>query len=384
MEVSVEEKKIVDSILTEEISKKGVEKIVEALQMKNYIVSAVLPETPESETFAHFLDRFWDYRKSPYVREKLVVGQSIHKRYVKIMHGRALSYWVPLLGNRPLGSITRKDIKKCMWRFATLPQRIRTRKKDTNGKWIYVDKMISPETVNQAVRSATCALKWAYHNGLIKNDCFSGLIYCHVVPQKRTIPTLKEAKKIFSAKWEHEPYRIANLTAMSTGMRIGEVQALQIKDLGRDRIYIRHNWARNDGLKVPKNGCAREIKVPHELLTLLWKQAEQNPFGKSPEDFVFFGFSRNIPCGCRHWNEELHKITMKLKISNHKKITFHCWRHFFTSTMADYVDERKLQLATGHKSIEMLEHYAAHESEETLDELGKTAKNLFLPIIKLI
>jgi len=52
--------------------------------------------------------------------------------------------------------------------------------------------------------------------------------------------------------------------------------------------------------------------------------------------------------------------------------------------MADYVDERKLQLATGHKSIEMLEHYAAHESEETLDELGKTAKNLFLPIIKLI
>ncbi len=133
MEVSVEEKKIVDSILTEEISKKGVEKIVEALQMKNYIVSAVLPETPESETFAHFLDRFWDYRKSLYVREKLVVGQSIHKRYVKIMHGRALSYWVPLLGNRPLGSITRKDIKKCMWRFATIPQKIRTRK--NRKKW---------------------------------------------------------------------------------------------------------------------------------------------------------------------------------------------------------------------------------------------------------
>lgn len=375
------EKKIVDGILTEELSDAGVKKIIDALQIKKYILSAVIPETPESETFAHFLDRFWNYEKSPYVREKLVVGQSIHKRYISIMHGRAMAYWVPLFGDKPLGSITRNDIRNSMWHFATLPQKIRTRRKDAAGNWMYTQKMISSETVNQVVRSATCALKWAYHNGYTKNDCFTGLVYCHVVPKKRIIMTFEQAQQVFAAKWKDESHRLANLISMFTEMRIGEVQALQIQDIGEDRIYVRHNWARKDGLKVPKNGDVREIKIPGELIKMLWKQAEQNPFGGKPEDFLFYGYTSAFPCGSRHWNESLHNVMKNLNIPNYKDITFHCWRHFFTANMADHIDERKLQLATGHKTIEMLEHYAAHESQLTLDELGDTACKLFMPII---
>ena len=50
--------------------------------------------------------------------------------------------------------------------------------------------------------------------------------------------------------------------------------------------------------------------------------------------------------------------------------------------MADHIDERKLQLATGHKSKRMLEHYAAHESEETLCELAKVSDKLFSSIVR--
>lgn len=375
------EKMIVDGILTESISKQGIQNIVEALQIKNYIVSAVLPQTPESETFGHFLDRFWNFEKSPYVHEKLVVGQSIHKRYIEIMHSRAMSYWIPRYGNSPLGSITKEDIKKSMWCFATQLQKIRTRKKGTDGEWIYEMKAITGETVNQAVRAATCALKWAYHNGLTKNDCFSGLMYCHVVPKKRCILTMDQTKLLFAQYWKDESYKLANLTAMCTGLRIGEVQALQIQDITNDCIYVRHNWARRDGLKCPKNGETRELKIPLELSNLLFNQIDHNPFGHNPDDFVFFGYTRNIPCGCRHWNEALHSILKKLEIPNYKNITFHSWRHFFTANMADHVDERKLQLATGHKTLDMLEHYAAHESQQTLNELGSVAKELFLPII---
>ena len=97
------ERKIINGILTQDFTSAGIQQIVVALQMKNYIISAVLPETPESESFAHFLEHFWDYNKSPYVREKLVVGQSIHKRYTDIMKSRALAYWAPLYGNEALG-----------------------------------------------------------------------------------------------------------------------------------------------------------------------------------------------------------------------------------------------------------------------------------------
>lgn len=176
-------------------------------------------------------------------------------------------------------------------------------------------------------------------------------------------------------------YWLANLTAMFTGMRIGEIQAIQIQDIGEDRIYVRHNWARFDGLKSPKNGDQREIVIPSELRRLLLEQAYKNPHGKEKDDFVFWGYTRKVPCGARHFNEALHDVTKALGIPYCEKITFHGWRHFFTANMADHVDERKLQLATGHKTLEILEHYASHESEKTLKELGRIAEDLFMPIM---
>lgn len=74
-------------------------------------------------------------------------------------------------------------------------------------------------------------------------------------------------------------------------------------------------------------------------------------------------------------------VTKKLGIENCEKITFHGWRHFFTANMADHVDERKLQLATGHKTLDILEHYASHESEKSLKELGRVAEEIFMPIM---
>lgn len=157
--ITENEKRIVGSILTEELSTQAVKQIVDVLKIKGYIEAAVLPETPESELFGDFLQRFWDYDKSLYVKEKLIVGQSIHRRYVKIMQQRSIAYWIPLLGNRTLGTITREDIKKAMWKFASTKQPVKTRKKDAEGNFIVIYKNIAAETINQIVRAATTALK---------------------------------------------------------------------------------------------------------------------------------------------------------------------------------------------------------------------------------
>ena len=377
------QQEIVTNILTQDWTPDGVSLILDALKLKNYIVSAVRTQTNESETLEHFLERFWDYDKSPYVHEKRIVGQSIHRRYTDIMLSRARTYWIPRMGNRPLGQITKEDIKRVMWQLATQKQNVFSRKKNADGSRKKTAQVLSAETVNQVVRSATCALKWAFQNGLTPNDCFSGLIYCHVTPQKRHIPTLSDVKRIFGIHWNDSASRLANLTAMCTGMRIGEIQALQLGDIGSDRIYVRHNWARRDGLKTPKNGEAREILITPELHHMLIRQGMKNPFGTSPGDFIFFGQTRKKPRSAQFWNKALKEVTRSLGIKNASNITFHCWRHFFTACMADFVDGRKLQLATGHKTMQMLEHYAAHQSEQTLEELGDVSKQLFLDIIRL-
>ena len=375
------EEEIYEKILTTEISVDGVKKIVQALQMKKYIVSATFADSPQSETFGHFLERFWDFDRSPYFAEKKIVGQSAHRRYADIMLKRARAYWIPSHGKIPLGEITLFDIKKKLLSLATTAQKVGTAKKDGLGNQIFVKRKLRAETVNQIVRCATLALKWAYHNKLTKNDCFSGIIWCHVVPEKRVVPTMSEVEQIFSKKWNDESIRLAHLISICTGMRIGEVQALQLGDIGSDRIFVRHNWTRRDGLKSPKNGCQREIIVDQKLLSLIKKQAEKNPFGPRPSNFLFWGQTKEKPSSYSKWNRELHGIVKNLNIKDGEKITFHCWRHFFSTTMADSVDLRKLQLATGHKSIAMLEHYAAHQSEQTLMELAQTSSKIFAPIL---
>jgi integrase len=74
-------------------------------------------------------------------------------------------------------------------------------------------------------------------------------------------------------------------------------------------------------------------------------------------------------------------VVSELNISDWQNVSFHGWRHFFASNMADFIDERKLQLATGHKSRYMLKKYASHESEQTLDELGNVSEKLFKPLV---
>lgn len=376
-------KSIAGKILSENLSAEDVNEIIEALKFKKAIVAAVMPFTPSSETLEHFLERFWDYNKSPYVRDRHIAGQTIHRRYTEIMLSRARRYWIPRLGKKLIGEIKRSDIQGMLVNLATEKQSVPTRKKDADGKYIYANVYLQGETVNQVMRSATTALKWAYRNMLIQTDCVSGIMQCRVRAEKRKVLSYNEAVEAFSFSWKHRSSMLANLTAMCTGMRIGEVQALQIGDLGQGEIHVNHNWARSDGLKLPKNECTRRIKVNDTLMKLLREQACTNPFGQDDDDFVFWGHTKNHPSETRYWNEDLHKVLCQMNIPDAKKVTFHSWRHFFASMLSDSdVSGRKLQLVTGHKSLSMLAHYADHESEEALEEVKEAADRLFLPVLR--
>ena len=40
-----------------------------------------------------------------------------------------------------------------------------------------------------------------------------------------------------------------------------------------------------------------------------------------------------------------------------RNITFHSWRHFYNSLMRGKIHDAKLRRLTGHKTLEMTEHY---------------------------
>ena len=350
-------------ILQSKLSQREVKLVVEALKTKKYVLTAVLPDTPESITFGEFLELFWNFDKSPYVKEKVIFGQSIHRRYTDIMLSRCKRYWIPFYGKKLLGEVTRFDLKENLHRLA-----------ENYG--------LQKETVNQIMRSVTCALKWAYNNELIQKDVCKGLVFLHVVNKEREVLSYKEALSLFEAEWKDFTSKIANLTAMCTGLRMGEVLALRLCDLGDDCIYVRHSWARGEGLKCPKNGEERFVKVNPLLINILIKNAKKNAGVVKEDAFVFGKENSDSPMNGIHWNESLKSEVKKLGINKH--ITFHSWRHFFATQLLNDVDEHKVMVATGHKSQDIFEHYAHHVTEEALQEVFTACNKLFLPAIKSI
>jgi len=74
-------------------------------------ISAIKPNRG-SISFLEFLEEFWDYESSPYVREKLAHGHSIGKRHCYESMTRLNRYWQPVFENKKLNNITRQEIKK--------------------------------------------------------------------------------------------------------------------------------------------------------------------------------------------------------------------------------------------------------------------------------
>jgi integrase len=51
------------------------------------------------------------------------------------------------------------------------------------------------------------------------------------------------------------------------------------------------------------------------------------------------------------------KIGISLEERKERNITFHSWRHFYNSLMRGKIHDSKLRRLTGHKTLEMTEHY---------------------------
>lgn len=85
-------------------------KIVQILQERKMIQSYVIANTPQSQPIEQYLESFWDYDKSPYVREKKLRGQTIHRDYCNGLMTRLQTYWYPLISGKAVGELTRDDI----------------------------------------------------------------------------------------------------------------------------------------------------------------------------------------------------------------------------------------------------------------------------------
>ena len=336
-----------DAMHKSEYTKEDVLKFLEDFQRKGFLSGYVLNDGGLLNVPAiEWLVDFWNPEKSQYLREKERKGQTVHKKHQLTSASFIMNHWAEILKDKKLGELSRKDIQKQFDRLDGM---------QLNGN-----------TKNHVLRSVLTPLKWAYNNELMARDLSRGWIMYKSVYHKRAILPMEMARSVFRVEWANEYSRLASMLAMCTGMRCGEILALTKDDLGEDCIYVRHSYNSKDGLKCTKNGEERTVYVPFPyLMERLKNLAENNPYING-SGYVFWGNLPDKPTDGKlfltYFREALRRAGMEE--AQVKEMTFHAWRHFYTTYMADRVNEKALQSQTGHKTLEMLEHYAAHQTEE--------------------
>lgn len=150
------------------------------------------------------------------------------------------------------------------------------------------------------------------------------------------------------------------LTALKTGLRLGELNALKWSDINWDNktLTVRHSWCEyKKGLVTPKSNRERHIPLTDELYERLLKR-------RRAAGFIFVD-ERNQRFNSKTLNQ---KIISTCKRADIKEITCHTFRHTFASHLAMAGASLKaIQELLGHSNIQTTMRYA-HLTSSSLKE----------------
>jgi integrase len=337
--------------------------IVAALKSRGLIEVAATAAGKGAVVFTEFLEEFWDYTASPYIREKLAHGQSMGHKHCALALARVQKYWEPAFKGRTLASITRQDLK------------------DFSMSLSNADKDLAASTINGIFVVGTTAITWAYREGMIAADPTVGLVRFSGKAEKRGILTPDEAAAVFSVQWKDRRAYVANLLACTTGLRAGEILALKREDIGERILDIKHSWSVMDGIKTPKNGEERRTPLLPGVRKRLLELADESPYGK--DGFIFFSAQADRPADSNIFLEGLREACEAAGIDAEERgIVFHSWRHYYAARMTDRMSADQISRITGHKTKAVFEHYADHITDQNLDEVGAVAAETFENILQ--
>lgn len=317
-------------------------------QLKKGVISS-----DKNVTFGKYAESWWIWDECPYVKSKVSRGVKLSHSYVDLMRAYLKNHIMPYFESKRLQNINTRMIENWM-------QRLREKKGRTG-------KLLSHTTINHCLTCLKIMLKEAMRLEYFHRNPAEHILQLKEDQREKSILTTDQVKVLFNDDTINEiwggdlRYFTINLLAASTGMRLGECQALQIQNVREEgSVSVVYTWDPKYGLKEPKRGSYRNIPAPSKTMFYLGEVISTLPY-KGPEDLVFIDGVQKVPIRNELILKSLYRafehIGITKKEREEKYITFHSWRHFYNSLMRGKIHDSKLRRLTGHRTLEMTELY---------------------------
>ncbi len=300
-------------------------------KLKKECVGAKADKIKPDMPFGDWMDFWYQHYSKPKLRATTRSGYE----------GRIYQHIIPELGKIPLNQLTQNDLQQFYSRLKKEGRLILTE---------YYGEGLSDRMVRACHANCRTALEKAKTEGLIKTNPAVG---CKLPPKKARemqVLTQEEMRRFLLQAKEEGCYEIF-LLELTTGLRRGEICALQWDDLNFDtgELHITKQVYRtkDDGLLIsqPKTKASiRTLLLPPAMVTILRKYREtvaSRWMFPSPvkEDMPL------DPASCRR---RLHTI---LEHAGCKQVRFHDLRHTFATTaLGNGMDVKTLSAMLGHVS----------------------------------
>ncbi len=315
----------------------------------------------ENITFEEFSKDFFSWG-GEWATDRLVTGKRVTPRQCKektaILNNRLL----PVFGKMRLSHVDKPAIKSFR-----------------NDLFI---KGYAGQTINASLSCLKVILEAAEEKSLIRY--MPKIERASIKAESRGILTVEEVRSLFAVEWPDFRCYVMNFAAACTGLRRGELLALQLKQVHGDYIEVVRSWdeVSSSMNETTKTGRSRTVIIPGMLKRKIDRLVDMNPWGK-PDSFLFFSSVEWKPMEGGYSLESLYQAIERIGIDEQQRkkrnITFHSWRHWFNSLLINAkVPIQKIQSLTGHLTAEMTQHY--YHVDDMVDVLQVVQDTLYEPL----
>ena len=308
--------------------------------------------------FAAYTKNWFDWDESAYITRKRKRGALSHSavdNQAQLLHNHINPSFKDMLIDR----ITSEEIEDWLIQLA--------------------DKK-SPATANRSLSVLKVIFKEAQRLGHIAISPATNIEKLHEPEREKDYLTGDEVDELFTWKnfdfvWGGDlNHYLINALGSTTGMRMGEIQALRWEDIYDGHIHVNGSWDRKYGIVPPKAKSKRWVPLItpiEQALQRLKSQSLPAPHN-SDNTFIFSNSLGTKPVDHKLIAKRLYAALSQIGIDERERrkrnITFHSWRHAFNTNLLGKVSEADLRRVIGHRTTAMTDHYD-HLTKQSVERL---------------